>query len=413
MSRFKEAYEAVKAHGGYRAASRAVEIPESTLRSRVKRYLNPDRPEKLWVDQFPESMAVVASTLNQEKVPILTAGESLKRENMMLRGQLTTRQRQADGILRAVENVFYKTPINVAVFGPVDLREHDKAKPSHVPVMVLSDTQIGKASGSYSVQVARERIEILTEKQLRVLDIMRKGANIPYVEVWLGGDMVEGERIFPNQPYEIECGVGEQACIHAPSIMADYILAFASAGYRVKVRTTKGNHGRVASSRDPASDSANWDLVAYHVCMGITLDGNVPVAVRERIEWPDGISTHWYSIVEMPGGWNVMLTHGDMIAGGGTSASIEKKVSGWLNGAVPEKFDYVVMGHFHRGIEWPVGTCEVIVNGTTETPESPFLQGIVASTNRSFQRMLVFHEEHGLIDNKKFYLDNHVPRSKQ
>jgi hypothetical protein len=336
--------------------------------------------------------------------------ETLEQENRMLRTQLSTRKRQHDGILRSIDAIFANRKYQLAVGDyPIVQRPTDLSRPDQVPVMVLSDTQIGKNRGGYSVKECKRRVRNLAASQLRVLEVMSKGANIPYVEVWLGGDMVEGETIFPNQPYEIEEGVGDQACISAPTIMAEYILSFAKAGFEVKVRCIKGNHGRPGSKRDATSDSANWDIVSYHVTRHLIDAVKTP---HMNITWPDGVTNHWYNVIELPGGWHAMLTHGDMISGGGTSATIEKKVSGWLQ-AIPEPFDYVVMGHFHRGIDWSVGNVEVIVNGTTETPEGDFLQGIVASTNRAFQRMLVFHEEHGLIDNKKFYLDDHTPRSQR
>ena len=104
-----------------------------------------------------------------------------------------------------------------------------------------------------------------------------------------------------------------------------------------------------------------------------------------------------------------MLTHLDMIKGGGTSGAFESKVMKWSQ-SIKEPFNYVVGGHFHRPINWPCGDIELIVNGTTEEPEGDFIQGVVAGTNRACQRMLVFHEDHGIIDDKKFYLDDHQPR---
>jgi hypothetical protein len=221
--------------------------------------------------------------------------ETLEQENRMLRTQLSTRKRQHDGILRSIDAIFANRKYQLAVGDyPIVQRPTDLSRPDQVPVMVLSDTQIGKNRGGYSVKECKRRVRNLAASQLRVLEVMSKGANIPYVEVWLGGDMVEGETIFPNQPYEIEEGVGDQACISAPTIMAEYILSFAKAGFEVKVRCIKGNHGRPGSKRDATSDSANWDIVSYHVTRHLIDAVKTP---HMNITWPDGVTNHWYNVI--------------------------------------------------------------------------------------------------------------------
>lgn len=322
---------------------------------------------------------------------------ALKADNARLRRQLGRKEGGEGLIAAAVADAFS---------GGVDLRIRQPAKPGkssrkpeEVAVLHVSDTQLGKTTDTYSLAIADERLQRLASKALRITETRRSSSRIRELRIYLGGDMVEGEDIFPGQAHEIEQGVFEQAVNSGPSILARMILKLVDGFDKVRVVCVVGNHGRNTRF---ASPHTNWDRVLYSV-LGHMLQGPAtPAAVRKRLEFV--IPEEWYAVDRIYD-WGNLIIHGDQIKGqlGFPWYGLGKKMAGWID-SIPHPWDYIWLGHFHT-YAGPLVINEriALANGTTESG-NVYAQEQLAASGHPCQRLAFFDAEHGLIADNQVFL---------
>jgi hypothetical protein len=182
-------------------------------------------------------------------------------------------------------------------------------------VLHVTDTQIGKLTESYSAAIAEERLLQLAQKVAHIANIRRASASIDEILVLLGGDMIEGENIFPGQAHQIDQDLFEQSCKTAPAIFVRMLLSLLGAFRRVRVAGVSGNHGRPGPRSMGSGLKTNWDRVCYQITRDILL-GTPEHPRREfagRLEFD--IAESFYS-VQYVYDWGLLLVHGDQIRGG-------------------------------------------------------------------------------------------------
>ena len=131
-----------------------------------------------------------------------------------------------------------------------------------VALLHVTDTQIGKVTESYNVATADSRLMLLADKVRTIVEMRRTSSKVDELVLVLGGDMVEGENIFPGQQFEIEGGVFDHAVKYAPEILTRMTMrlmeffpcAAITAGLRLArwARTT-GPTGIASAMRSPSS----------------------------------------------------------------------------------------------------------------------------------------------------------------
>ena len=152
-------------------------------------------------------------------------------------------------------------------YKPAILKKKHKLD-SETLVIDLGDWHIGKVvkdeKGNflYNSKIAKVSIGKLLEAVLKLLDShISKHIKIEEVIVLLGGDMANGEDIYPTQAYDQEESPPKQVMIAVELIMS-LIKELLDRGLTVDVYGVKGNHGRLGKDADPAS---NWDLMIYMI----------------------------------------------------------------------------------------------------------------------------------------------------
>lgn len=281
-----------------------------------------------------------------------------------------------------------------------NLKSH-RGKTPEVAVAVFSDWQLGKVTPDYNSDVLEKRIEIYTEKLLEITEIQRMDHNVDELRVWLLGDIVEGEEIFAGQSHLIDSGLYRQVGVNGPRILSKFFTTVLENFKKVHVTGIIGNHGavggRARKSHDPET---NMDRLLYKI-LELMFDK------EERITFniPDGKGErNWYA-VDSVGNYSSLLIHGDQLPAPTAYYGYFKKIMGWKDGAIPEDFNDVFMGHYHQQFKMTIGSTILRISGSPESYNT-YAQEFFSSMSRPCQHLMYIHPEHGVTSEYSIWLDS-------
>lgn len=227
-------------------------------------------------------------------------------------------------------------------------------------VLNIGDSHFGR----YEVEKAITKRDVLYEAVIRVLQIERSSHPVKNLYINFLGDIVDGDGIFPSQPYEQKYFLMEQMFTYGGPIIVDLINKLSDHFEKVIINTTPGNHGRVSRW---TYKEINFDNMFYENCKLATQN-------NPRVSW--NIDWNWYQIVDIMG-WNFFLTHGSNIKTWmnlpfygmkekgmrwqGSLGKEDSEVSKRINSGA---FDYMIMAHFHTLLWFVWNNFEAFINGT-------------------------------------------------
>ena len=301
-------------------------------------------------------------------------------------------------------NVVYQAAYDA--FSNFDLPKINKpsfsksTKASETAVAVLSDWQLGKITPTYNSDVLAKRMEIYTEKLLEITEIQRAHHPVKNLHVWILGDIVEGEEIFPGQSHLIDSGIYRQVGINGPKILSKFFQTALENFEHVHVTAVIGNHGAVGGRMRKQHDpETNMDRLLYKICELIfesedRISFNIPDGKGER---------NWYAIDHI-GTYGTLLIHGDQLPHPSSVNGYYKKIMGWKDGAIPEPFDDVFMGHYHQQAKMTLGSTVLRVSGSPESYNT-YAQEYFHSMSRPCQHLMFVHPENGVTSEYSIWLD--------
>jgi len=268
-------------------------------------------------------------------------------------------------------------------------------------VAVFADWQLGKVTPDYNSSVTAERIELYTEKLLEITEIQRKHHPVNDLHVWMLGDIVEGEEIFPGQAHLIDSGLYRQVGVNGPEILTKFLRTALENFEHVHVTGVIGNHGAVGGrGRKQHDPETNMDRLLYQILRLIFV--NEP---RITFNIPDGKGErHWYA-VDTIGSYSSLLIHGDQLPSPNAFHGYYKKIMGWKDGAIPEHFDDVFMGHYHQSFKMTIGSVTLRISGSPESYNT-YAQEFFSSMSRPSQQLMYVHPENGLTCEYSIWLDS-------
>jgi len=269
-----------------------------------------------------------------------------------------------------------------------------------IAVAVFADWQMGKVTASYSTEVLEKRIELYTEKLLEITEIQRLHHNVDELHVWLLGDIVEGEEIFAGQSHLIDSGLYRQVGINGPRILSKFLTTALENFKKVHVIGIIGNHGAVGGKLRKVHDpETNMDRLLYKILELIFIKED-----RITFNIPDGRGErNWYAIDNI-GDYSSLLIHGDQLPSPAQYYGYYKKVMGWKDGAIPEHFNDVFMGHYHQQFKMTIGSSILRVSGSPESSNT-YAQEYFSSMSRPCQHLMFIHPEHGVTSEYSIWLD--------
>ena len=264
-----------------------------------------------------------------------------------------------------------------------------------IPVLHLSDGQIGKVTTDYDSAKADWAIRKAVAATADIVQMRRHGARSPKLILLMGGDEVEGESIFPGQVWEVDSGVYEQAAKTAPAIYARAILSLLEIFKEIEVFEVPGNHGRNYTKGMSAHPTTNWDNVCHHVL-------RVMLGTQgKRITWHP--NENWYTTFETLGHKHLLI-HGDRMPWPrpGRKNYILDLVS-TLREEVGGHIEYMWHGHHHVMEQYRLGRIVCFANGSPER-RNDYAKSRFGSMSRPEQRLAFFNEKHGFISDYPLYL---------
>jgi hypothetical protein len=174
-----------------------------------------------------------------------------------------------------------------------------------------------------------------------------------------GGDMVEGDEIYPGMPWQLEFDPPQQVvrlCAHMSHAFRDLIAHAKKCGVkRVVVFNVPGNHGKVGGKRAGARPSTySWDWI-YFKMLEVALE-NQPIDLY--VTEPAG------SVYFESQGHTFLVVHGDEVKGWGgiplygLTRFDAKQIR--LHDTI---FDYLLLGHHHQSAQIEIGQGEHLMSG--------------------------------------------------
>lgn len=267
-------------------------------------------------------------------------------------------------------------------------------------VAVLADWQLGKITPSYNSDILAKRMDLYAEKLVEITNIQRAHHPVKNVHVWLLGDIVEGEEIFPGQSHLIDSGIYRQVGINGPKILGKFLQTMLENFEHVHVTAVIGNHGAIGGrARKQHDPETNMDRLLYKICE-LVFESN------DRISFniPDGKGErNWYAI-DYVGSYGTLLIHGDQLPHPSSVNGYYKKIMGWKDGAIPEPFDDVFMGHYHQQAKMTLGSTVLRVSGSPESYNT-YAQEYFHSMSRPCQHLMFVHPENGVTCEYSIWLD--------
>jgi hypothetical protein len=272
-----------------------------------------------------------------------------------------------------------------------------RQKHEEVAIAVLSDWQLSKKTPTYNSDICQKRIERYAEKVITITRIQRADHPVKNLRVYLLGDIVEGEMIFPGQAHLIDASLYSQVVERGPEILSGFLRSMAAEFEHVHVVSVVGNHGALGGrSRKDYHPESNADAMLSEVTRLILK----PEEAAGRITWAPNVlrgERRWYA-VDRIGDKGYMLFHGDQVKGGFAGwpwYGFAKKIMGWRMGAIQEPFDYSLSGHFHTPVRMLVGGITHWGNGSTESTNTYAAEQLAAQGTPS-QWLLYSHLKRGV-----------------
>lgn len=327
--------------------------------------------------------------------------EFLRSENRRLAKRVQTLKNVQNEVVRAAYAAAYDA---FAGFEFPEIKapslKKNKEKVPETAVVVFADWQMGKVTPDYNTNVLEERIEKYTEKLLEITEIQRMDHEVNDLHIWLLGDIVEGEEIFPGQSHLIDSGLYRQVAVNGPRILGNFVKTALENFNHVHITGVIGNHGAVGGrARKQHDPETNMDRMLYKIIELIVGDDE-----RVTFNIPDGVGErNWYAI-DTIGNYSSLLIHGDQMPAPNAFHGYYKKIMGWKDGAIPEHFDDVFMGHYHQQFKMTIGSSMLRISGSPESYNT-YAQEYFSSMSRPCQHLMFVHPENGITSEYSIWLD--------
>jgi len=236
-----------------------------------------------------------------------------------------------------------------ADFKPIKLHEpkyqKTKGKREEVSILDLSDVHIGmvnetydneqgKKVVTYNHQIFLKELNNLQESIFQIHSILSNSYKLKKLVIFVMGDIITNDRIFPEQIFEIESCVGQQVWKVIPAF-AQFFNNLLKIYEKIEIVCVVGNHGRSNPHHYNEPVQNNFEYFIYK-----TWENQFEKSKRIKVIVPD---TRRY--IHTVGKWRHLIEHGDQLRGY-TDTAIEKQLKEiYVNVG---GFDVMHFAHLHK-----------------------------------------------------------------
>lgn len=336
----------------------------------------------------------------KDEASSLEQDTDLKRINRELLKKLDKATAKREDLVAAV----YRAALDAASVQtipriPTPKADKRKAKPE-VAICLLADWQAGKVTPEYNSDIAARRVRRFAQKAVKLIEIQRASHPVEEARIYLLGDLLEGEEIFPGQAHRIDASLYTQL-FDTATLLAEAVRLIAATVPKVRVVGAIGNHGSLGGPiRRSYHPETNFDAMLYNVA-------RMQVRDEPRIDWPETFvagERAWYATDEVLGKrW--FLFHGDQIKSASFGIpwyGFSKRLLGWSTSVIP--FAYSASGHWHVPVKMHVNAITHWGAGSTESANT-FAQEFLASGGQRPSQMLLFQGEDGVTAEYEVFVD--------
>ena len=289
-------------------------------------------------------------------------------------------------------------------------------------VAPLSDTHIGEhvdyeemaGLNSYSFEIFNKRLYGWASQLLTLVELRRQFVPIDKLTIPMLGDMISGD--IHDELIKTNLDSCLQQMIRGANLIAQALMYLAPHFKEIEVACVVGNHGRLTRKPPMKNKYMDWDYMLYQW---------VAAFCKEQSNITFHIPKSYMSIIEVCNR-NILIMHGDNIAGGGSITSVTRlltslrsvvqfrkgledeieRLNGTLSNRLPSTFDSVMMGHFHRCDELDIGTGQALICGCMKGGDEFALQRLGVITKPQ-QIVTYWHPKYGYIGKEIIYLNRY------
>jgi predicted phosphodiesterase len=246
--------------------------------------------------------------------------------------------------------------------------------------VILSDLHFGKKTSTYNIEIALERFSNWTDEVILIAEQQRNNHRIFDLHIFMTGDIVDGESIYPTHPHHMDSHVVNQVFQTAP-VFVNQLVRLSQVFKSVHVHSVRGNHGRLSKF---ANENANWDTLYANVLKIATQ--HVP-----NLKW--NITDDWHQVVNV-NGVEILQYHGHQIKMTLNLPwyGITTRISRWASTRNIRSFDVALQGHFHCSSSLMWNDIKVITNGTMVSGDA-FALEMLGLESSECQRGFFVHPE--------------------
>lgn len=316
--------------------------------------------------------------------------EELRAANARLLRELerakATREELVEAVYRAVRDA-----TSALSLPPVPHPGRDRRRGrEEVALICLSDLQLGQVTRTYRTEVAAERVGRYADKIERIVALHRTAAPVRSAHVYLLGDIVEGELVFPGQAWQVDSSAFTQVALTGPEIVGSFLRRLLAVFERVHVVAVPGNHGMLSRHNSPET---NLDRLLYVVVQGA-------LAAERRLSWQIAQERGHFAglaLDQVGPGLSVLAWHGHQARRTSSSSHLPfwKLVQGWAAGAGPGPFTVSLCGHHHVPTRLTINNATLWINGTFASDAEYAIERF-ASSVRPAQWLLFARPDRGV-----------------
>lgn len=377
---------------GAEAVARSLGIPGSTYKAHCSKKGIPTAAAPTASDPVEVEPKPVDDPDRLRVTSLEAQVEHLKRENREYGKKLASQEELFDRIIETTKLPSPKPKLRARP------KRHG-SKPTNSIIAPIYDQQFGQfvrpsdtpgRKGNFSLEVFDERLKRYVEGLTGVISKRADGYGINELIIPFGGDQVEGDEIFPGQPWQLEIDPVMQVWeLHGRMLAAiTEIVRFAREDIGVEhiaIYGVTGNHGKVGGRKSGARPASyNWDLLFLKFLFASLQKQPIDEFAIE----PLGI--FFYAA-----GHEIQAVHGDEIRGwGGIPFYGLTRFDGRSMRLHNRLYRYLIMGHHHQPADIPNGAGRTII--CPDWVGANNLSRDMAAASRPAQKVLFLSEKWGM-----------------